>query len=365
MDTTPTADSLGARRWFTNRSSGRPPDPSDWLRQRFEEALGGGGPRKTGRGRPGALRWVVIVILGLITLKAMLVVIPNGSCGVVFSDLSGVQTRALGPGLNVVIPFITKVTQYSTQRQIYVMSRRGGEGEVSGDDRLNALTSDGQLVDLDITVSYHLDPQTVAKLHQEIGRGYERRIIRPEARSIVRMVCAQHPVADFTSAKRDEIRQEMAEQLRAMFATSYITLEDVSIREVEFSEEFRAAVEQKQQVLQEVEAMEYRIRETKTEAERKIVEAQKNAAWILERGRELERNPLVTQYEYAGKIAPNIGGLLVSQEDIKRITSGEGARGSSTSEARDVQGELDRLMENALTESAPADQPVADGGEPQ
>jgi regulator of protease activity HflC (stomatin/prohibitin superfamily) len=366
LDSTQPASPLGLRRWLLNRSSsGSPPDPADRLRQRFEEALRGagvGGGRR--RPRSQVWRWIAIVVFGYILIRSTLVVVPNGACGVVFSDISGVQQRALGPGLNVVVPFVTRVTIYSTQRLNYTMSRVKGEGDVKGDDRLNALTSDGQLVDLDITVSYHVAAEDAWKLHRNVGISYERRIIRPEARSVVRMVCAQHPVADFTSSKRDEIRQQISDRLRELFTASHITLEDITIREVEFSQDFRAAVEQKQQVVQEVEAMEYRIRETKTEAERKIVEAEKNAAWILERGKELERNPLVIQYEYAGKIAPNIGGLMVSQEDIKRITAGAGAKEGVGSEGRDVQQELDQLLQAALTESSPAGQPAdTTGGE--
>lgn len=369
MDSTQPASPLGLRRWLLNRSStGSPPDPADRLRQRFEEALrgagvGGGKPRP----RRQVWRWVAIVVFGYILIRSTLVVVPNGFCGVVFSDIGGVQQRYLRPGLNVIIPFVQRVTPYNTQSTPYVMTGDETEGAERGSDGLQALTSDGQLIELDITVTYRVPKETAWRLHQEIGPDYARRIIRPEARSVTRMVCAQHPVADFTSDKREEVKQEIVERLRGLFDSAYIALDDISIREVEFSQEFREAVEQKQQVLQEVEAMEYRIRETKTEAERRIVEAEKDSAWIVERGKELERNPLFTQYEYVGKIAPNIGGLLVTQEEMKRITAGGAARSADTPSAKtDVAGELDRLLQDALTESAPA--PVAattEGGEVQ
>lgn len=346
---------LWIRRFAAGGAGGS--DPAERLRQAFDDVVrkggkGGGGKRVSAGGVRG-FRAIVLVILGIVVIKSALVVIPNGHCGVVFSDISGVQERFLKPGLNLIAPFINKVTVYATQTTPYEMTRHQGRGAAQGDDRLKALTSDGQLIDLDVTVTYHVEPSDAPKLHEAIGPTYERRVIRPQSRSAVRMICAQHPVADFTSSKRDEVKSQILAALQDLFSRSFITLEDVSIREVEFSTDFRAAVEQKQQMLQEVEAMEYRIRETKTEAERKIVEAEKDAAWILERGRELERNPLVTQYEYAGKVAPNISGLLLTQEDLRRIAEDTKGTSPSSGDGRDVQRELQQLVDDALAQPPP------------
>jgi prohibitin 2 len=355
---------FGLRRWLVNRSGSAEQDPAERLRHAFDDVLNRKrkGPRAKGA-KPGCVRNALIVVAAYILVRAAIIIIPAGHCGVVFSDVSGVQQRALEPGFNMVIPFVQHVTRYSTQTTPYEMTQREDQGAAHGDDRLTALTSDGQRIDLDLTITYSVPASNAWRLHQQIGPTFVERVIRPESRSVARMVCAQHPVTDYTSDKRGEVRQEIFDRLRTLFEQSYITLEDVSIREVEFTEEFRGAVEQKQQVLQDVEAMEYKIRETKTDAEKKIVDAQKDAAWILERGRQLERNPLVTQYEYVEKVAPNLRGILMTQDDVRKMTAGSRTgTGAVAATTPDVQGELDRLLQEALTESSPSEPAAATEG---
>ncbi len=294
----------------------------DDLGRRLEDLMGGLG-RSGGAGKRLAWPWVIVALAALVMLAKSVVIIGAGECGVVFSQVSGVSDAPLEPGLNLVAPFVQKVTTYDTKRTTYTMSRLAGEGEREGDDRLQALTADGQRVDLDITITYRVNPADAPKLHRAIGPTFTERIIRPQSRSVIRMVCAQHPVSDYTSAKRAEIKTEITDRLKTLFGEAYVTLEDVSVREVEFSDDFRAAVEDKQRALQEVEEMEYRIEEARSEALRLVVEAQKEAALIVQRGQELEKRPLLTQYEYVKKIAPNLGGMLISRDDVSELTAPE------------------------------------------
>ena len=161
---------------------------------------------------------------------------------------------------------------------------------------------------------------TLPKLHQEIGESFVSRIIRPQARAVVRTICAQHPVQDFTSEEREEIRSDITDRLTELFAASYITLEEVIIAEVQFSEEFQVAVEEKQRALQEAEQMIYAIQEAEGEAQRLITEAQGDAEAIRARGGALQKNPLLIQYEYVGKIAPNVKGLILTPSEVESIS---------------------------------------------
>lgn len=297
-----------AGRTFRGRGSGGD------LSGRLEKVLG---DSSTPRGR-GRWWWVAVAAVVLLVLSKSYVVIPAGTAGVVFSDITGVHGVALGEGFHPIVPFVQHVTRYDTKFQNYTMSHRTEEGDIYGDDSLQVLTSDGQKVLLDITVRFRIPPDTLPRLHREIGPTYRYRVVRPEARSVVRMVCAGYPVTDYTSEKRAQIEADIEAQLTELFSASYINLVDVIIAGVEFSPEFRSAVEEKQQALQAAEEMRYRIQESETEAERVVVAAEGDAGAIEERGAALERNPLLIQYEYVKKIAPNVGGLVLSPQDLQR-----------------------------------------------
>lgn len=295
------------------RSSRTPGDLGD----RLDEVLG-----RVGRGS-SRHRWeipVIIAVLAVLVAFRPYVIIDNGEGGVVFSKISGVRSEPLRPGFHMIVPVLHSVTTYDTKVRTYTMSRRVAEGQVRGDDSLVALTSDGQKVTLDITIRYALPLETLPRLHQEIGTTYENRIIRPEARAVVRTVCARHPVQDFTSEERETIRHDITERLSDLFTQSYIALEEVIIAEVQFSPEFQTAVEEKQRALQEAEQMVYAIQEAEGEAQRLITEAQGEAEAIRARGGALQKNPLLIQYEYVGKIAPNVKGLILTPEEVQGLS---------------------------------------------
>ncbi len=74
-------------------------------------------------------------------------------------------TDPLGPGVHVVIPVINEVTIYSTESRTYTMSKVPDEGQHLGDDAISARTSDGQQVDIDLSIQYSVDPSKVNQLH--------------------------------------------------------------------------------------------------------------------------------------------------------------------------------------------------------
>jgi len=288
---------------------------------RFERIVQGFGAGSPG---PRAIRfrwWWLAVPFVLLFMARAYVVVPYGAGGVVFDKVRGVLPTALSEGFHSRIPVLQQVQIYDTKVCTYSMTRKPKEGDAQGQDHLQALTSDGQKVDVEITARYRLARETLPELHQAVGPEYGERVIRPVSRAVVRMVCAQHPVSDFTSQVRDVIQNDIRSQLADKFTAWYVTLEDVIIDEVEFSEEFRAAVEEKQRALQEAEQMDYRIQEATGEADRLRVEAEGDAEQIKERGVALQRNPLLMRFEYVKKISPNVKGLMVTKPELDEIKS--------------------------------------------
>lgn len=306
-------------RWIFSFAGRRPGQPGAGdVGERLEDILG-----QIGKNKP-SLGWqiplIIAVVVALLIFRPY-VVIDNGQGGVVFSKVSGVADQPLEPGFHLIVPVLHSVSTYDTKVRTYKMSEVRGEGAVQGDDALVVLTSDGQIVTLDVTVRYALPVDSLPDLHQEVGPLFVNRIIRPQSRSVVRMICAQHPVQDFTSEARDEIRSEIVASLGSKFTESYIDLEDVILENVQFSQEFQVAVEEKQQALQDALQMVYAIQESEGEAQRVVTEAQGDAEAIKARGEALQKNPLLVQYEYIGKIAPNVGGLILTPDKVDQIAA--------------------------------------------
>ncbi|HIE53362.1 MAG TPA: prohibitin family protein [Armatimonadetes bacterium] len=240
----------------------------------------------------------LLILLFLILLSQSFVVVAPGERAVIFSRLHGVLSFQLEEGIHFTWPFLWRPTIYDVKTATYTMSGTPHEGDVMGDDSLTALTSDGLMVWLDLSVRFHPDPELVWKLHREIGPHYIEKIVRPQARSKTRMVVAKYTVTDVYSGKRQQIVEELNQQLEESFARSHIILDEVLLRNVRFSPAFQAAIERKQVALQEAKKMDFVLEQARKEKERRIIEAQGEAEAIRLKAEALRRNPQLVQYEY-------------------------------------------------------------------
>ncbi len=257
-----------------------------------------------------------IVIFVLIFLFKIYIVIDPGEKAVIFNKATGTLRVTPNEGFYFLVPLIEEPTVYDMKARTYTMSIAQLEGEIKGDDSLQALTADGQIVLLDISVRYHPDPENLDKLHRRIGVDFVNKVIRPQVRSTVRMIVAEYPVLDVYSGKRTLIQAEMETKLRASFVRNYITLEEALLRNVQFSREFQQAIENKQIAQQEAQRMKYVLERQELEKKRKIIEAEGEAESLRLKGRALAENPALVQYEYVKMLAPNIQAIVADQNAI-------------------------------------------------
>lgn len=262
----------------------------------------------------------VLIVLGVLFLMVFILrpfaVISAGERAIIFDLRSGTLPRVLGEGMHFVVPFVQKVISYDVRTQTYTMSGTRWEGEVKGDDSLTALTSDGQQVTVELSVRFHPDEKRIYELHQRIGADYANKVIRPAARSQVRVVIAQYPVSDVYAAQRENIERKIEDALRKSLESNFIKLDEVLLRDIQFSPAYAGAIEQKQIAQQNDQRMKYVLEKAEKEKQQKILEAQGEAASINLRGRAIAQNGRIVQYEYARKIAPNVGAIITDGKSI-------------------------------------------------
>lgn len=243
-------------------------------------------------------------ILGLFIvmfLAGAVVRVGAGERAVVFNLVTGVEERVLGEGVNFVIPIFQQATIYDVKQTTYNFASedRRRQGLVVGNE-IHSLTSDGQRVDVELTVRVKPVPTDLWKLHQKIGPGYARKVIFPKARTVLREVLATYPVEDVYSVKRQEIQNKMQAVLRKdLLEKYYINLEEVLIRNVRFSKEFQDAIDRKQQAYQEFLKMEYVLKAEEAKRDSKILEAEGEAQSINLRVSALMANPDFLKYRRA------------------------------------------------------------------
>lgn len=283
---------------------------------------------------------MVVLAVGLTIAAAGLVFIEPNERGVVISPYisTGYRDQVLTPGLRWIIPG-ERVQVYSISQETYTMSTVGTEGQVAGDDSVPARTKDGQEVLIDASVLFTVDPNKVIALHIALQNNYVERVVRPQSRSIIRDVVSQYGIEEVVSSKRAEMEEFITSALTEKFSENNLFLADFLVRNIRFSDEYAAAVEQKQIAEQLAQQAKFVVEQKKQEAEqaRQTAQGQADAAVIAAEGAakarviqaqaeadsrviqakaeaealeliatQLKDNPNLLTFRYIEKLAPNV-----------------------------------------------------------
>lgn len=278
---------------------------------------------------------LLVVALLLTTAGAGLVFLQANEYGVVISAFqpNGYRTQALGPGLHWIIPFVESVQKYSVAKQTYTMSSTSSEGAVQGDDSIQARTKDGQQIFIDASVIYAADPTQLIQLHITWQNRYEENVVRPVSRAAIRNAVSQFGVEELVSTKRSELEQAIRAEIETKLKENNIIMSDFLLRNIRFSDEYAAAVEQKQVAEQQAQQAKFVVESKKQEAEqaRQTAQGQADAAVIAAKGaaeaqliqadaqakaneligKSIQNNPQILQYQYILKLAPGVQTIFI------------------------------------------------------
>lgn len=245
-------------------------------------------------------------LIALAVLLAAVKVIPAGSVGVV-KHFGAIEAVERAPGINVVLPFATDIVNVETRVQGITF------------ERLAAASREYQDVFLTGTLNVHVKPDAAAELYQNVGLDYADKIVRPFYANIVKEVVPQYGIADVLP-KREEIRSQTVERLKAKLAPYGVEVDDVALVNVEFNEKYNEAIQDKQVQELRVQTEGNILRQKEIQAQQAVAQAKGEAEAQVERARgEAESNRLVgqslteaiLQNRYIEKLAPNIQTILV------------------------------------------------------
>ena len=274
----------------------------------------------------------------LTTASAGMVFINPEERGVVISAIQpeGYRKEALQPGLRWIIPFAESVVRYPISKQTYTMSATREEGQIQGDDSITARTSDGQEVFIDASVIFSVDPEKVVLTHITWQDRYANDLVRALSRGIIRDAVSQFGIEEVYGTKRIEMVTMITEEMTRRLETNGLLLSDFVLRNITFSPEYAASVEQKQIGEQLVQQAVFVVQQREQEAEqaRKVAQGKADAAVIEAQGAAEARliqaeaeaksllviadairgNPDLLTYEYITKLSPNIQAMLLPND---------------------------------------------------
>ncbi|MFZ7102454.1 MAG: prohibitin family protein [Peptococcaceae bacterium] len=204
---------------------------------------------------------VVGIILVFIAFNSI-VIVQAGTRGIVL-ELGAVKPLVLSEGFHFKIPFIQQVIPIDVR-----------VGKAQSDQ--TAASRDLQIVTTTVAVNFHLVPEEVNKLYQNVGLSYDDRIVAPAIGEAVKAVTAQYTAEELIS-KRSEVSAKVKETLAAKLSTYFMSLDEINITEFKFSTEYNNAIEQKQIAEQNALKAKLDLQRIEVEAQQKIEQAKAEA----------------------------------------------------------------------------------------
>lgn len=212
-----------------------------------------------GNAAAGFVIFLLLFIGGLITLFTSMRFVDTGHVGVVTS-YGKVTGREVSEGFAWVAPWgANNVTEYDVKTQ---------KQEVES----QAATNDLQDVKATLVLNYRLERGDVSKMHQEVGKEYQDKLITPILNEVFKASAAKYTASELIT-KRAEVKADVTKALQERLEKRGIAIEDVNITNLSFSEAFNAAIEAVQIANQNVARARQELETTKVEAEKAIAAA--------------------------------------------------------------------------------------------
>src|ERR687895_708324 len=207
------------------------------------------------------VRIIIPVIIGIIIISVIAIssvrIVDAGNRGVLVQFGNVATDSSLDEGIHFVIPFRDNVVQLEVRTQKIVESA-------------TSASKDLQDVSTQVALNYHVNPDRAQVLYQQLGPDYANRVIVPAIQESVKQVTARFNAEELIT-KRETVKNQIEEQIKARLASYNIIVDAISITEFQFSEQFRRAVEAK------VEAQQ-RALQAQNDLRRIEIEAQQNEA---------------------------------------------------------------------------------------
>lgn len=202
------------------------------------------------------------------------------SCTVVRQGEVGVK-RKVGkleqtvyqPGAVGFNPFTTTVLKVSVQTE---------NVEVT----LDLPSKEGLTIRSQISILYHIEPNQVPSILQNIGLGYENTVILSVFRSAAADVTARYMAKEMHTSQRAVIEQEIKETMTKLLQPRGFVVEAVLLKSIQLPAGLTVAIQSKMEAEQQAQQMEFVLQRERQEAERKKIEAEglRDAQKIISEG---------------------------------------------------------------------------------
>ena len=256
-------------------------------------------------------------LLGLLIIGFGVVTsVPTGHTGIL-TTFGKVEDVTLEAGVQFKLPW----------QAIVCMDNRTQKGTVE----MKGFSKDIQEVSIKYSINYQINKQNAQNIYKSIGTDYYDRVMSPRIQETVKNVIANYDAEQLINS-RDTLSSEITELLKTELALYNIDVVSTAIEDLDFSDAFTNAVEDKavaaQALLKAKTEQEQKTMEEEQAAARQKIQAEANAT-VAQIQAEAEAEVLKIQAdaaEYAGQrdaavneaLSKSLTDILIQYYEIKQ-----------------------------------------------
>ncbi|MFH1671694.1 MAG: prohibitin family protein [Candidatus Portnoybacteria bacterium] len=229
---------------------------------------------------------ILYTLIILILVFGAFGTIGAGERGILL-QFGAVKDKVFDEGLYIKIPFIQQVVKMDVKIQ---------KDEIPA----SASSKDLQIVTSRIALNYHLDPLSVNRVWQEVGKNYNSRIIAPAIQESVKAETAKFTAEELIT-KREVVKEQIKANLAERLLENFIIVDEFNIIDFDFSAAFNEAIESKVKAEQLKLKADRDLERIRIEAEQRIAEAGGKAQAIQIEAQALRANPQVVELRWIEK----------------------------------------------------------------
>lgn len=236
----------------------------------------------------GAAFAAIMIVIGMSCYQ-----VPFGHVGIVYrwGDIVGQRD----PGLRIVPPW-ESMDYASTQLRTLHPKKMGAFTKTNS-----------QEIFVDALLNFRVSKENVQHLYRTVGPRYESILMVDRLEQVFKEEIAKYETLD-VAPKRERIRHDVSERMKAELAAYSIVAEDLFLKNIEYDEKYQKAIEATQIAEQEA-------KKAKWEADKAIKIAEgEGQAILIKAQKQAEANKtlsssitnILVQYETVQKLSPNV-----------------------------------------------------------
>eukprot|EP01065_Artemidia_motanka_P038413 TRINITY_DN47267_c0_g1_i1.p1 TRINITY_DN47267_c0_g1~~TRINITY_DN47267_c0_g1_i1.p1 ORF type:complete len:306 (+),score=113.96 TRINITY_DN47267_c0_g1_i1:131-919(+) len=190
-------------------------------------------------------------------------IIQPGEAAVIYDKIWGVQHDVKYDGLHFRVPGLQLPQVYEIRLRPAIIETSTG-------------TKDLQKVSIRLRVLFTPKHENLGKLFSNLGLDYNQRVLPSIGNEIMKAVVATFNAEELVT-RRAAVSAEIKKRMTARAETFDINLHDISLMDISFSNEFMAAVEQKQVAQQEAQRFQWVVMKNEQEKKAAVTRAEGEA----------------------------------------------------------------------------------------